>query len=128
MDAKRRLLIGGAVAVLVLAAGIAMVAWGGPSATPASPEQAVEAEMRRQGLRPTGRCPADRPLVEDGSCYVFIAQAGGQCSFAVGPPGSLPDRLITVGKSESGGWEAATVTRLDIFVGAPSADRATCER
>jgi hypothetical protein len=127
MNLGRRWLIGGAIGALVLAAGIAMVAWGGDGATPAGPVGAVEAEMRRQGLQPAGRCPADRPLVEDGSCYIFIAQADGQCSFAVGPEGSLPDRLITVERSDSGAWETAAVTRLDIFVGAPSADRATCE-
>lgn len=148
MEASRRLAIGGGVTVLVLAAATAMVARGGEegpaagevgsgsSATSstatgaganvgAGAEQAVEAEIRRQGLTPAGACPAGAPFSESGACCLFIGQDGARCSYAVGPPSSLPDRLITV--VESGGrWQTASVTRLDAFVPSARTNRGAC--
>lgn len=127
MNSRVRLIVGGSalVLVLVLATGITiMVRSGGRS--PASAERAVEAEMRRLGLRPAGSCTTDRLVLERGSCFIFIAQEDGRCSFATGPAGSVPDRLITV-RQTSDGWEMVAVTRLDFFLPSVPTSGGKCE-
>ena len=123
MGTRERLVVGGAIAVAVFLAGVAMLRDSAPPATTA--EQAVEAEMQRQGLRSVGRCPAGQSAVDAGSCFVFVAQGVEQCSFAVGPARSQPDRLISVTRG-SMGWETRSVTRLDFFFGDRGSEGGTC--